>query len=172
MTHCAGYCQSLVLDRGWDGELTVVDVSVLMSAARRFGFGRVGHIDHEETALASGVAAGSDGVDHLGIFVGDDVVRTSEAVEPRGHVLVLVKDDWFLDFEQLSHEHIRTAVESKDGVKTYVPFSCQRSGDRVLGTRRRCIRSHRSPSCHATRCWWSGWVVCPCTRCCRPSSPR
>lgn len=82
-------------------KLTVVDVSIFMGATWRLRLGRVGHINHEETTLAGSVAAGSDCINHLGVFVGDDVVRTSEAIEPSGHVLGLVKDDWFLDIEQL-----------------------------------------------------------------------
>lgn len=69
-----------------DNALRVVDVAARRQAAGFDGRGGVGHVYHEETALATGGSGGADGVDHLGLLVRDDVVRGPEALVDGGQV--------------------------------------------------------------------------------------
>lgn len=69
-----------------DDALRVVHVTTRRQAAGFDGRRRVGHVHHEQTTLAAGRGGGADGVDHVGLFVRDDVVRGAEALVDGGEV--------------------------------------------------------------------------------------
>lgn len=72
-----------------------------MSAARRRGVGRIRDVNHEKTAFATGVARCAHSIDHIGLFMRDDVVRTTKAIKPSCEILFDGKFSWFANSQQL-----------------------------------------------------------------------
>lgn len=84
-----------------DDALRVVDVAILADATWRDGLGGVGDIEHEEAAFAGGATASADGVDHVLLLMGDDVVGGAEAGVEGRQVCCGAEGFWCGDCEEL-----------------------------------------------------------------------
>lgn len=67
-----------------DDALSVMDVTVIGSAACILGVARVRNIYGPETGATLEAALGSNSVDHIDLLVGDQVVRGTKAIEVGG----------------------------------------------------------------------------------------
>lgn len=84
-----------------------------MTRTTYLGAGWVGNVNHPQTTTALGGAGGSDGVDHLGVLVGNDVVGAAKAAEAGGEVAADAKDLGAGDGQELLEvEDLETVVRS------------------------------------------------------------
>lgn len=67
-----------------DNALGIMNVAIIIDAALVDRLSRVGDVDHVEASLTRPSASSTDSVDHLGLFMGDNVVGRAEAGEMGG----------------------------------------------------------------------------------------
>ena len=78
-----------------------MDVPVLMSTAGGLWVCRVRNVNHKKATLATGVAPCAHSIDHISLFMSDNVMRAAKAVKPSGEVLLDGKFSWFANSQQL-----------------------------------------------------------------------
>jgi hypothetical protein len=96
-----------------DNALGIVDVAVLPCATRAAGLGWILHINKDDTCSASVVTRyGTDRVDHVGGFVGNDIMSTAngKTSEMASEILLVAEDDGLLglDVDELEMWSART----------------------------------------------------------------
>ena len=67
---------------------TIVYVAIFIGAPWGCGLRRVRNIDHPQTPRAVALPVRADGIDHVGLLVGDDVVGAPEVRVPRRQVFI------------------------------------------------------------------------------------
>jgi hypothetical protein len=80
-----------------DDALRVVDVTILPCATWAGWLGWVLHVNEYDTGSASVVTRhGADRVDHIGRFIGNDVVSAAngQTLEMAGEILLVAEDNW------------------------------------------------------------------------------
>ena len=82
-----------------------MDVSVLASAARGGGVGWVRYVEHVEASGTWQLTGGTNGVDHVGLFMGNNVVGATDIRVPRSEVILNgeVLRARRIDFKELDH---------------------------------------------------------------------
>lgn len=118
--------------------LGVVDVAVLTDAAWRDWPGGVGDIDHEEATSAGRAAGCPNGVDHIRLLVGDNIVGGAKAGVEGCEVCFDAESRWFINREKLN----KVSAALATGLSANVPFAYQTLEAHGLRPRSQCKDSH------------------------------
>lgn len=90
----------------WERGGTVMHVAIFVGAPGGFGVRRVRNVNHPETPRALEVPARANGIDHVGLLMGDDVVGAAELRIPRLQIFLKSEIGWAVAacFDELTRD--------------------------------------------------------------------